>query len=55
LQQAKGLGVAVLERPQHAQCVAGFQQRQQLVDGDIFFGTHGLVLLDAVGNAAGFF
>jgi hypothetical protein len=40
LQQAKGLGVAVLQCPQHADGVAGLQQGQQLVDGDVFFGTH---------------
>src|SRR3989344_1991478 len=41
LQQAEGLGVTVLQGPQHAQCVTAFEPLEQLVDGGIFFGAHG--------------
>ena len=33
--------MAVFESPQHAQCIAGFQQLQQLPYGGIVFRTHG--------------
>src|SRR5688572_7764846 len=42
LQQAKGLGVAIPQRPQHADGIARLQQPQQLADGSILLRTHAL-------------